>query len=113
MTSPFVAYSSLLLAIFTEIVGTTMLKQSEQFTRLIPSVISIASYAAAVYLLSIAIKTVPLGIAYALWSGVGIMAISIIGVVLFKQHLDGWAIAGLVLIVAGVLVVNLSKSMPR
>jgi small multidrug resistance pump len=113
MTSSFVAYGSLLLAIFSEIAATTLLKQSEQFTRLIPSVLSMAGYAAAFYLLSIAIKTIPVGIAYALWSGVGIVAISLIGVVLFRQHLDCRAIAGLAFIVAGVLMLNLSKSMPR
>jgi small multidrug resistance pump len=71
---------------------------------------SVAGYAVAFYFLSISLKTIPVGIAYALWSGVGIVIISIIGVVLFKQNLDFWAIIGLILIVAGVVVVNLSKS---
>ncbi|MDR3175698.1 MAG: multidrug efflux SMR transporter [Desulfovibrio sp.] len=113
MTPSVVAYGSLLLAIFSEITGTTMLKQSEQFSRLTPSILCVASYSASFYFLSIAIKVIPIGIAYALWSGVGIVAISVIGVVLFKQYPDGWAIVGMVLIVSGVIVVNLSKSMPH
>jgi small multidrug resistance pump len=110
MSSSFVSYGSLLLAIISEIVGTTFLKKSEQFTLVIPTLVSLACYAIAFYFLSISLKTIPVGIAYALWSGVGIVLISIIGVVMFKQHLDFWAIAGLILIVVGVVVVNLSKS---
>jgi small multidrug resistance pump len=110
MSSSFVSYGSLLLAILSEIIGTTFLKKSEQFTLVLPSFISVVSYAVAFYFLSISLKTIPVGIAYAIWSGVGIVIISIIGVVLFKQNLDSWAIIGLTLIVAGVVVVNLSKS---
>jgi small multidrug resistance pump len=110
MSSSFVSYGSLLLAIISEIVGTTFLKKSEQFTLVIPTLVSLACYAIAFYFLSISLKTIPVGIAYALWSGVGIVLISIIGVMMFKQHLDFWAIAGLILIVVGVVVVNLSKS---
>jgi small multidrug resistance pump len=110
MSSSFISYGSLLLAILSEIIGTTFLKKSEQFTLILPSFISVACYAVAFYFLSISLKTIPVGIAYALWSGVGIVSISIIQVVLFKQNLDFWAIGGLALIVAGVVIVNLSKS---
>lgn len=111
MSTPFVTYGALLLAIVCETIGTSLLKQSEQFTRLVPTVISMLSYIVAFYLLSITLKTLPIGIAYAIWSGLGIVLISIIGVVAFKQHLDLAACLGLGLIIAGVVVVNcFSKS---
>ncbi len=103
-------YLALFGAIFCEIVATSFLKESEQFTRPVPSLITIAGYVCAFYLLSITLKTIPVGIAYAIWSGLGIVAISIIGVVAFGQRLDLAACIGLGLIVAGVLVVNLFSS---
>lgn len=96
----------LLLAIVFEIIGTSLLKVSEQFTKLIPTSISIVSYIIAFYLLSLSLKTLPVGIAYAIWSGVGIVFISLIGYFHFKQALDTAAIIGIALIVVGVLVVN-------
>lgn len=101
------AYFILLLAIVLEAVATTFLKQSEQFTRLLPSVVTIAGYAASFYCLSLVLKNIPVGIAYAIWSGMGIVLISAIGWVAFKQHLDLAAVAGLALIIAGVLVINI------
>jgi small multidrug resistance pump len=95
------------IAILFEIIATSALKKSEQFTQLIPSIITIAGYFAAFYFLSFAIRTIPVGIAYAIWSGVGIVLITIIGAVFFKQIPDLPAIIGLVLIMAGVIVINI------
>jgi small multidrug resistance pump len=95
------------IAIIFEIIATSALKKSEQFTQLIPSIITIVGYFAAFYFLSFAIRTIPVGIAYAIWSGVGIVLITIIGAVFFKQIPDLPAIIGLALIMAGVIVINL------
>ncbi|MDL2141498.1 MULTISPECIES: multidrug efflux SMR transporter [Flavobacterium] len=94
------------IAIIFEIIATSALKKSEEFTRLIPSIITILGYFAAFYFLSFAIRTIPVGIAYAIWSGVGIVLITIIGAVFFKQIPDLPAIIGLTLIMAGVIVIN-------
>lgn len=94
------------IAILFEIIATSALKKSEQFTQLIPSIITIAGYFAAFYFLSFAIRTIPVGIAYAIWSGVGIVLITIIGAVFFKQIPDLPAIIGLALILIGVVVIN-------
>lgn len=104
-------YLFLFLAIVCEIVGTTFLKKSNQFTLWKPALLTIISYTAAFYFLSITLKTMPVGIAYAIWSGVGIICITLIGVLVFKQHLDTAAIIGLVLITLGVLVINLFSKM--
>lgn len=99
-------YLILFLAIVFETVATSFLKQSEQFTKLVPSVLTVLGYAAAFYCLSVVLKSIPVGIAYAIWSGVGIILIALIGFFVFKQHLDLAAIIGLVLIIAGVVVIN-------
>lgn len=101
-----VTYGSLGLAIVLETIGTSFLKESEQFSRLLPSLVCIASYAASFFMLSVVLRHMPVGIAYAVWCGLGIVLISIIGVVAFKQHLDLPAYIGLGLILAGVIVVN-------
>lgn len=104
-------YLFLLLAIVFEIIGTTGLKATEQFTKIIPSVITIISYLAAFYFLSLTLKHIPVGIAYAIWSGAGIVLISLIGFFVFYQKLDLPAIIGVALILIGVLVINVfSKS---
>lgn len=104
-------YFILFLAIAFETAATSFLKQSEQFTRLWPSVITVLGYIGAFYCLSVVLKSIPVGIAYAIWSGVGIILIALIGWLAFKQHLDMPAIVGLILIIAGVLVINVfSKS---
>jgi small multidrug resistance pump len=106
-----VHYLYLGLAIVTEVIGTSALKASEGFTRLGPSIVSIAAYSAAFYCLSLTLSTIPTGIAYAIWSGVGIVLISLVGWFWFKQSLDLPALCGIGLILAGVLVINLfSKS---
>ena len=104
----------LLLAIAFEVVATSALKASESFTRLGPSIIVVVGYAAAFYLLSLTLRTIPVGIVYAIWSGAGIVLISLVGWIAFRQHLDAAALIGIALILAGVAVINLlSKSIPH
>ena len=106
MPSP-LTYGLLVLAIAAEIFGTTMLQRSEQFSRLLPTLLMGLGYALSFYLLSHVLKSIPLGVAYAIWSGLGIVFVALVGRVVFGQHLDAAAIAGLAMIVGGVLVVNL------
>jgi small multidrug resistance pump len=96
----------LFAAILSEVAATTALKLSEGFTRLWPSLVVVAGYGAAFYLLSFTLKAIPVGVAYAVWSGVGIVAITTIGWLWFGQSLDKPAICGIALILAGVLVLN-------
>ena len=101
----------LLLAIVSEVVATSALKSSESFSRLWPSVLTVVGYGVAFYLLSLTLREMPVGIAYATWSGVGIVLVSLAAVVLFGQKLDLPALIGMGLIVAGVIVINVcSKS---
>mgnify|MGYP002547076998 FL=1 len=100
------SYLFLFLAILFETVATSFMKQSEQFTKLVPSVVTIVGYIGAFYCLSLVLKTIPVGIAYAIWSGVGIILITLIGLVVFKQHLDLAAFIGLGFIIAGVIIIN-------
>jgi small multidrug resistance pump len=105
------AYLSLAIAIVAEVIATTALRASTGFTVLVPSAIAIVGYVVAFYFLSLTLRTMPVGIAYALWSGVGIVLISFAGWLLYKQVLDAPAIIGMALIGAGVIVINLfSKS---
>lgn len=94
------------IAIISEVVATSALKASESFSRLWPSLIVIAGYASAFYFLSITLKTIPVGVAYAIWSGAGIALIALIAWIFFEQSLDIPAIIGLLLIVVGVVVIN-------
>lgn len=105
------SYIYLFLAIVFEIIATTFLKKSQEFSKLLPSIITIVGYAAAFYFLSLTLRHVPIGIAYAIWSGVGIICITIIGVVAFKQVPDVPAIIGVMLIVIGVIIINLFSKM--
>ena len=101
----------LLLAIVSEVVATSALKSSESFSRLWPSVLTVVGYGVAFYLLSLTLREMPVGIAYAIWSGVRIVLVSLAAVVLFGQKLDLPALIGMGLIVAGVIVINVcSKS---
>ncbi len=93
-------------AIVAEVVATTALKASDGFTRLAPSVVTAVGYAVAFYLLSQVLKTIPTGVAYAIWSGAGIVLITLIAWLGFGQKVDAAAILGMGLIVAGVLVIN-------
>lgn len=97
----------LLIAIVSEVAATTALKSSESFTRPWPSLIVVVGYGCAFYCLSLCLKTISMGTAYALWSGVGIVMIAIIGATLYQQTLDLAALVGIALIVAGVMVLNL------
>jgi small multidrug resistance pump len=105
------AYVYLLVAIVAEVIGTSALKASEGFSRLIPSALVVLGYGIAFYCLSQVLKSIPVGVSYAIWSGLGIVLISVVGAVFFKQALDLPAIIGMALIIAGVAVINLfSKS---
>ena len=107
-------YLPLAIAILSETVATSTLKLSNGFTRLWPSVITVAGYGIAFFCLSVCLRSIPVGLVYAIWSGVGIVLISAIGLVVFHQKLDRPAILGVALILAGVLVINLfSKSSPH
>ncbi|MCA0995724.1 MULTISPECIES: SMR family transporter [Roseobacteraceae] len=100
-------YVILAFAVLAETIGTAALQASQQFTRPLPSVIVVVAYAAAFYLLAMVLRAMPVGLAYAMWSGLGIVFISIIGLVAFGQKLDLAAILGMGLIVAGILVIHL------
>ena len=108
------AYLYLAIAIVAEVIGTSALKAAEGFTRPLPSLVVIVGYGAAFYFLSLALKTIPVGIAYAIWSGIGVALITLIGWVVFKQRLDAPALFGLALIIAGVAVIQFfSSAVPR
>lgn len=100
-------YIALIFAIITETIGTTALQASEQFSKFWPSVIVVIAYAASFYLMALALKIIPVGIAYAIWSGLGIVFIAMIGYGVFGQKLDFPAIAGMGMILAGILVIHL------
>lgn len=100
-------YLLLALAILAETVGTSALQASQQFTRLWPSVIVVLAYGISFYLLALTLKVLPVGVVYALWSGLGIVFIAIIGFVIFKQALDWPAILGMAMILSGILVIHL------
>ena len=100
------AYIYLIAAIVFETIGTSALKASEGFTRLWPSVLVVVGYAISFYLLSLTLKAIPVGIAYGIWSALGVLLIAVIGWLVFGQKLDTAAILGLSLIVAGVIVIQ-------
>lgn len=105
-------YAILALAIVVEVIATTALARSASFTRFWPSVVTVLGYALAFWLLSFPLRVMPTGIVYAIWSGMGIVLISAVAWVWYRQVLDTPALIGLGLIIAGVLVVNLfSKSL--
>jgi small multidrug resistance pump len=95
----------LLMAIVAEVIGTSALRASDGFTKLAPAGVTIVGYAVSFYFLSLTLRAIPVGIAYAVWSGVGIVLISLIGFVVFRQALDAPALVGIGLILAGVLVI--------
>lgn len=100
-------YLYLGLAIVSEVVATSFLKQAEGFTRLWPSLIVVVGYVLAFFFLSLTLRTIPTGVAYAIWSGVGIVLVSAIAWLWLGQRLDAAALIGIGLIMAGVLVINL------
>lgn len=97
----------LAVAIAGEVVATSALKSSSGFTKLLPSVVVVTGYVIAFYFLSLALKSIPVGIAYAVWAGVGIVLVALIAWILHGQKLDLWALIGIALIVSGVAVLNL------
>lgn len=103
-------YLLLFLAVAAETIGTTALQASQQFTRLGPSVIVVVAYGAAFYLLALALKYMPVGVLYAVWSGLGIVLIAIIGWVVFRQSLDLAAVIGIAMIIAGIAIIQLFSS---
>ena len=100
-------YTYLIIAIIAEVIATGALKSSEGFTKLAPSLIVVVGYGIAFYFLSLVLKTIPVGVAYAIWSGLGVVLISIVAVFVFKQKLDLAAVIGILLIISGVMVINL------
>ena len=97
----------LIVAVLFETIGTTALQASQQFSKLGPSIVVVLSYAISFFLLSVTLKFMPVGVVYALWSGMGIVFIAIIGLLVFGQRLDFAAIAGLAMIVGGIVVIHL------
>jgi small multidrug resistance pump len=93
-------------AILSEVLGTSALKASQGFSRVWPAVVVVISYASSFYFLALALRAIPIGVAYAIWAGLGIVLISLIGWLAFSQKLDGPAMAGIALIIAGVAVIR-------
>lgn len=101
----------LFFAILSEVIATSSLKYSEGFTKPIPSVVVAVGYGLSFYLLSIALKTMPIGVAYAIWSGVGLVLTVIAGIILWRETLDWARVTGIILILAGIVLINVfSKS---
>ncbi|MCU6709266.1 multidrug efflux SMR transporter [Paenibacillus sp. J5C_2022] len=103
------AYLLLGCAIVMEVLGSSMLKLSEGFKRLLPSIGVIVGYSVAFYLFSIALKQLPLGVSYATWSGVGTVLTVLVGVYMFKEKINRKTIIGLVLLLVGIILLNLQK----
>ncbi len=99
-------WAYLSIAIVAEVIGTSFLKHAEGFTRLAPSLVVAVSYVVAFYFLALTLRTMPVGVAYAVWSGVGIALIALIGFVFLGQSLDAPALLGIGLILAGIVVIN-------
>ena len=99
-------YMALALAITAEVIATSALKATDSFTRPLPSVLVVVAYAVAFYFLSVAVKVIPVGVAYGIWSGLGIVLVSVIAFFLHKQSLSLYQITGLMFIVLGVVLVN-------
>lgn len=106
MTPNLAAYSFLGLAIVTEVIGSTFLQKSEQFSKLGPSLLTVFAYLSTFYFLSHALKSIPLGVAYGIWGSLGIVLTAIVGFVVFKQKLDIPAMIGIALMISGVVVVQ-------
>jgi len=101
------SYVYLILAIFSEVVATSCLKKADGFTVLTPSLVVIVGYALAFYFLSLTLNVIPVGVAYAIWSGVGMVLISLVGFILYKQALDIPTLLGIGLIISGVILLNI------
>ena len=104
-------WTFLAMAIFSEVVATSSLKSTEGFTNLIPSVIVLVGYSAAFYFLSLTLNEIPVGIAYAIWSGVGIVGVAIVAMIFHEQNLDAGAMIGMGLIILGIIVMRTYSTM--
>lgn len=100
------AYVYLALAIIAEVVGTSALKASEEFTQIIPSVVVVAGYGIAFYLLTLVLRTIPVGVTYAIWSGLGIVLVTLVSMVVYKQIPDLPAVIGMGVIIVGVVIIH-------
>jgi len=100
-------YIYLTIAIIAEVIATSALKASDEFTKIIPIIIIIVGYGLAFYFMTLVLRTLPIGITYAIWSGLGIVLVTIMGVILYKQIPDTSAIIGMGLIITGVVVINI------
>jgi len=100
------SYLYLGIAIIAEVVATSALKSSQGFTKPLASIVVVVGYCIAFYCLSIVLKTIPIGIAYAIWAGLGIVLITIVGYFFYQQKLDAAAVIGMILIVSGVVIIN-------
>ena len=94
-------------AVPSEVTATTALKFSEGFTRLVPSIVVVVGYGLSFYLLSLSLKVIPIGVAYALWSGIGIVLTVLAGLIIWREPLDWARITGIILIIGGILIINL------
>lgn len=101
----------LLIAIVSEVVATSALKASNEFTKIITSAVTVVMYAVAFYFLSLTLRTIPVGIAYAIWSGIGIVLVTVVAIVVYGQKPDLPAIIGMGFIVLGVVIINLFSKM--
>ena len=104
-------WTFLAMAIFSEVVATSSLKSTEGFTNLIPSIVVLVGYSAAFYFLSLTLNEMPVGIAYAIWSGVGIVGIAIVAMIFHEQNLDAGAMIGMGLIILGIIVMRTYSTM--
>ena len=100
------AYLYLAIAIIAEVIGTSALKASDEFTNLVPGLVVVAGYGVAFYFMTLALRSIPIGITYAVWSGVGIVLITVAGALLYEEIPDVPAIIGMGLIVTGVVVIH-------
>lgn len=105
------AFVYLAVAILAEVVATSALKATDGFTRLWPSLLVVGGYALAFYMLSLVLRSIPVGIAYALWAGLGIVLVALVGLLVYGQRPDLPAVIGIGLIVAGVVTIQLFSSM--
>jgi small multidrug resistance pump len=102
-----VTYIYLAIAIVAEVVATSALKASSEFTKLVPSIIVVIGYGISFYLMAMVLRTMPIGITYAIWSGVGIVLVAVVGAFLYRQIPDVPAVLGMMLIISGVAVIHL------
>lgn len=99
-------FAILFFAILSEVIATSALKFSQGFTKLVPSIVVVLGYGLSFYLLSLSLKVFPIGIAYAIWSGVGLVLTVIAGIILWKETLDWARVVGIILILAGIILIN-------